>query len=184
MPPRRLGPDEAALWARVAASVRPLPGRVRPVTAPPPRPIADTPPAPPPPPRRTAAANRVAVEAATLDGGWDRAIRTGRLVPDWTIDLHGHSRDRAQALLTRLVIEAAASGARVLLVITGKGARGGDERGDRDRPRGDGDRPRGVIRASLRDWLHAAELRPYIAALRAAHPRHGGGGAWYVILRR
>lgn len=174
MPPRRLGPDEAALWARVAASVRPLPGRTRPAAHPAPRPVREVAPPPAPPPVRKAAANRVAVDAATLDGGWDRAIRTGRLAPDWTIDLHGYSRDRAHALLLRLIGEAAAAGARVVLVITGKGARGGD----------DGERPRGVIRASLRDWLHGPELRPYIAALRPAHPRHGGGGAWYVILRR
>ena len=177
MPPRRLGPDEAALWARVAASVRPLPGRPRPVVAPAPRPVRDVAAPPAPPPQRTASANRVAVDAATLDGGWDRKVRTGRLAPDLTVDLHGYTRDRAHALLTRMIVDAAGSGARVVLVITGKGARGGDDTHDPGRPRG-------VIRASLRDWLHGAELRPYIAALRPAHPRHGGGGAWYVILRR
>ncbi len=172
---RRLHPDESALWARVAASVRPLPGRVRPIAGPPaPRVIADQPPPPPEPPRRAPAANRIAVDAATLDGGWDRKMRTGRLAPDLTVDLHGYSRDRAHALLTRMIVEAATGGARVMLVITGKGARETD----------DPDRPRGVIRASLRDWLQSSDLRPYIAALRPAHPRHGGGGAWYVILRR
>ncbi len=178
MPPRRLGPDEAALWARVAAGVRPLPGRVRPVVPPAPRPIREVEPPPAPPPRRAPAANGIAVDAATLDGGWDRKVRSGRLAPDLTVDLHGYTSDRAHALLTRMVVEAAGSGARVLLVITGKGARESDD-GDHH-----ADRPRGVIRASLRDWLQGAELRPYIAALRPAHPRHGGGGAWYVILRR
>ena len=176
MPPRRLGPDEAALWARVAASVRPLPGRSRPLAVPSPRPVRDVAPPPAPPARRSPAADRIAVDAATLDGGWDRAMRSGRLVPDLTVDLHGHSRDRAHAVLTRMIVGAAGMGARVVLVITGKGARPGDA--------ADGERPRGVIRAALRDWLHGPELRPYIAALRPAHPRHGGGGAWYVVLRR
>ncbi len=171
---RRLHPDETALWARVAASVRPLPGRARPVVGPAPRVIVDQPSARPEPPKRAPAANRIAVDAATLDGGWDRKMRTGRLSPDLTLDLHGYTRDRAHALLVRVIGDAAIGGARVLLVITGKGARESD----------DSDRPRGVIRASLRDWLQSAELRPYIAALRPAHPRHGGGGAWYVILRR
>ena len=178
--PRRLAPDEAGLWARVAASVRPLPGRVHPVVTPAPRVIADRAPEPPPVPRRSARANAQPVDAATLDGGWDRKVRSGRIAPDRTVDLHGYSRDRAHALLVRMVVEAAASGTRVLLVITGKGARGDDD----DRAVDSGQRPRGVIRASLRDWLHGPELRPYIAALRPAHPRHGGGGAWYVILRR
>ena len=172
--PRRLGADEAALWARVAASVRPLPGKVRPHAIPLPRPIGTAPPEPAPPPQRKPAANRIAVDAATLDGGWDRKLRTGRMVPDFTLDLHGYTRDRAHALLIDCIADAARSGMRVLLVITGKGARSDD----------DHDRPRGVIRASLRDWLQDARLRPYIAALRPAHPRHGGGGAWYVILRR
>lgn len=174
MPPRRLGPDEAALWARVAAGIRPLTGRIAPVVAPAPRPIRDVGPDTAPPPRRAPGANRVAVDAATLDGGWDRQIRSGRLAPDLTVDLHGYTRDRAYALLTRMVVEAAGSRARVMLVITGKGARDSDDEA----------RPRGVIRASLRDWLHGPDLRPYIAALRPAHPRHGGGGAWYIILRR
>lgn len=181
---RRLHPDETAAWARVAASVRPLPGRVRPPVTPSVRPIGEKAPTPPEPPKRTAAANRIAVDAATLDGGWDRLMRTGRLVPDRTIDLHGYTRDRAQSLLVRSIEDAALSGARILLVITGKGARSSDD-DDRGRSRNqDDDRPRGVIRASLRDWLQAGQLRPYIAALRPAHPRHGGGGAWYVILRR
>ena len=78
--PRRLHPDETALWESVAASVRPLPGRVRPIATPSPRSIASQPPPRVEPPRRAPAANRVAVDAATLDGGWDRKLRTGRLV--------------------------------------------------------------------------------------------------------
>ena len=176
--PRRLGPDEAALWAKVAASVRPLPGRSAPPAGRPPRAVAPVQPAAAPPPLRARLANTVAVDAATLDGSWDRSIRTGRLSPDMTVDLHGYTRDRAHDVLTQCIRAASANGARVLLVITGRGDRGGGRGPD------SGDRPRGVIRASLRDWLQSPELRPYIAALRAAHPRHGGGGAWYVILRR
>ena len=168
--------DGAALWSQVAASVRPLAGRAAPPPPPPGRRIADKPPEVPPPPPRARSANRVAVDAATLDGGWDRAIIKGRLRPDFTVDLHGYTRDRAHALLVRRIEDAAIMGTRVLLVITGKGNAPGGEHDD--------DRPRGIIRASLRGWLESGELRPWIAALRPAHPRHGGGGAWYVILRR
>jgi len=171
---RRLDDRETALWSHVAASIRPLAGKVRPAPAGPLARVAEKPPEVPPPPKRARTANRVAVDAATLDGGWDRAMMKGRLRPDFTIDLHGYTRDRAHALLVRRIEDAAIMGARVLLVITGKGSRGED----------DDDRPRGVIRASLRGWLESSELRPWIAALRPAHPRHGGGGAWYVILRR
>ena len=171
---RRLDAGEHALWSHVAASVRPLAGNVRPAPAPLPPRIAEKAPSLPPPPKRARAADRIGVDVATLDGGWDRAMMKGRLRPDFTVDLHGYTRDRAHALLRLRIEDAAISGARVMLVITGKGARASD----------DEERPRGVIRASLRGWLEGPELRPWIAALRPAHPRHGGGGAWYVILRR
>jgi DNA-nicking Smr family endonuclease len=116
------------------------------------------------------------VDDTTLDGGWDRRLRSGKLVPDRSIDLHGYSRDQAYALLSRAIEDAALTDARVLLVVTGKGARDAEGR--------DGERPRGVIRAGLPHWLETPALRPFVAALRPAHPRHGGSGAFYVILRR
>jgi DNA-nicking Smr family endonuclease len=171
--PRQLGPEEAALWSRVAATVRPLAGRTRVAGAPTPR-MVEPVPAAPEPPKVSKQVLAQPVDAATLDGGWDRRLRGGKLVPDRTLDLHGMSRDRAFGLLVDTVETAALSGNRVLLVVTGKGSRGGS----------DPDRPKGVIRASLPHWLETPRLRPYVAALRPAHPRHGGGGAWYVILRR
>lgn len=171
--PRPLDPDEAALWSRVAATVRPLKGRPR-VKPPAPSRAIEVRPTAPEPPKRSPQASAKPVDAATLDGGWDRRLRSGKLVPDRSIDLHGYSRDQAYALLVSAIEDASLADQRVLLVVTGKGGRGAV----------DPDRPRGVIRASLPHWLDTPALRPYIAALRPAHPRHGGAGAWYVILRR
>ena len=63
----------------------------------------------------------------------------------------------------------------MVLVITGR-ARPVDaaDRGSR----------RGAIRAKLLDWLAAGPHGSKIAAVRPAHPRHGGAGAVYVVLRR
>jgi DNA-nicking Smr family endonuclease len=49
-----------------------------------------------------------------------------------------------------------------------------------------GDPPveRGRIRAAVHDWLAASRHASRIAAVRAAHRRHGGGGSLYIILRR
>jgi DNA-nicking Smr family endonuclease len=171
--PRKLDPEEAAVWSRVAATVRPLKGRPRVKTAPAPKPI-EAAVRSPEPPKISRQASTKPVDATTLDGGWDRRLRGGKLVPDRSLDLHGCSRDQAYALLARAIEDAALAGQRVLLVVTGKGARGEP----------DPERPRGVIRASLAAWLETPALRPYVAALRPAHPRHGGSGAFYVILRR
>jgi DNA-nicking Smr family endonuclease len=174
---RRLSAHERALWARVAASVKPLPGKAAPalpaVAAP--VPVDPVPPKPPPKPARptvmrppppAAARPKPHPLGAPLDGTWDRQISRGRLSPDRVIDLHGHTLVDAHATLSAAIH--ASDGARVILVITGKG-----------RP----DRP-ARIRAELMHWLERPDMRAAVASVRAAHPRHGGGGAFYVILRR
>jgi DNA-nicking Smr family endonuclease len=175
---RKLSTEEAALWAKVSATIRPLsrdpqdrsvqedpaPAAVIPVKVrgriPPPRPIA-TPPA-----------TSTSHQEATLDGGWDRRLRGGRIVPDRTLDLHGHSLDRAWEAIDRALERAIADGDRVLLLITGH------ER------RGEPPLERGRIRAAVHDWLAVSRHASRIAAVRGAHRRHGGGGSLYIILRK
>jgi DNA-nicking Smr family endonuclease len=93
-------------------------------------------------------------------------------VPDRSIDLHGHTLSSAHHLLDQALDRAAIDGSRVLLVITGKP------------PRDPAPHRRGLIRAAIGDWLAASRHAGQIAAVRNAHPRHGGAGALYVILRR
>ncbi len=183
---RRLDPEESALWQRVTATVRPIARRAAKTAAPV---VEDSPPSPKPPPTakrgrvpppRIPEATPVAQQkplADSLDGGWDRRLRRGVTQPDRTIDLHGHTLDSARRLLDNALDQALAGGVRVLLLITGKPPRDGD-RGDDGRPR------RGLIRASIGTWLQSSRHAGRIAAVRNAHPRHGGAGALYVILRR
>lgn len=186
--PRRLGPDETALWKKVAATVKPLAkakaplAPVAPPTVKPPKltqrsiaapAVAPRVPAKLPPPRRTHS-------HATLDGHWDRRLRKGLVRPDMSIDLHGHTLASAQALLDEAIGRALLRGARVLLVVAGRLRPGADRL-----PQMHGDpRPRGAIRASLPDWLAFSPYADQIVALRPAHISHGGAGAVYVILRR
>lgn len=182
MADRRLSPDEAALWAKVMATVRPI--AARPVRVAQPMPAPASPPAParkpagrvpplpaPPPPR---AVTRPLAQHATLDGGWDRRLGRGTVAPDATVDLHGHSLASAHGLLDSALDRAIARGDRVVLLVTGKP------------PRAESERPhaRGAIRAAVHDWLHASRHADAIAAVRGAHPRHGGAGALYIVLRR
>jgi DNA-nicking Smr family endonuclease len=162
---------DAALWQRVAATVRPLGSKAPAVRALPRVSLRATAPETPAMPQARAA---ITPAAATLDGGWERRARTGRLVADAIIDLHGHTQAEAFAALEDAVARAWHRGCRVLLIITGK---------PREQPHL-GTEPRGAIAASFHRWIEAPALRPYIAAARPAHPRHGGRGAWYVVLRR
>jgi len=112
--------------------------------------------------------------ANTLDGGWDKRLGRGMVMPDSSIDLHGHTLASAHALLDRGIAGAIARGDRVLLLVTGKP------------PRPESERPhaRGAIRAAIGDWLAGSRHADAIAAVRNAHPRHGGAGALYIVLRR
>jgi DNA-nicking Smr family endonuclease len=40
------------------------------------------------------------------------------------------------------------------------------------------------LRRELPFWLEEGAFRIHVAAYQPAHPRHGGGGAFYVWLRR
>jgi DNA-nicking Smr family endonuclease len=174
---RSLAPEEAALWAKVAATIRPL--SREPSSAPKieakaepaamAKPKGRVPAARPVdlPPKRTQD-----LQAATLDGSWDRRLSSGRAEPDRTLDLHGHSLDRAWEAIDWALERAIASNDRVLLLITGH------ER------RGEPPVERGRIRAAVHDWLTASRHARHIAAVRGAHRRHGGGGSLYIILRK
>ena len=189
-PSRRLSAEEAALWARLAQTITPLDGRK--VAAPvieaappvaPPMPAAKgkrRPPAPPPIPAPTAAAARPpeprALDRHGLDASWDRRLARGLAAPDFTLDLHGASLEAAHSRLDHGLTLAMAQGARLVLLVTGRSR-------PHDGPAGRGER-RGAIRAKVFDWLEAGPHGSRIAAIRPAHPRHGGAGAVYIVLRR
>jgi len=182
VPGRRLDPEERALWRKVTADVRPLATDAPPPSAgPTPRAAPPPSPAAPPMPEGVARLPRPAraglppkarrVAPDTLDGGWDRRLKRGLVAPDRAIDLHGHSLAGAYAALEAAIAQALTDEARVLLVVTGRAPRAGHER-------------RGLIRAAIGDWIAGSAHASRIAAVRAAHPRHGGAGALYLILRR
>lgn len=173
---RKLSSDEKALWARVIATVKPLQGAAARTDA-----SADRPPAgrvrprPVDRPRPAVApqSERPLHRERTLDAGWDRRLGRGLVQPDMTVDLHGRSLAAAYHLLDVRLQDAIQSGARVILLVTGKPPQA--ERWPV---------ARGAIRAAVDDWLAASRHASHIAAVRSAHPRHGGAGALYIVLRR
>ena len=190
---RRLAPDEQALWALVAATVKPLH----------PQGHADSEWHADAPSTSTAPARPIAVDrhrvgaikarpapallpaparqhSESLDSSWDRRLSSGKVVPDLVIDLHGLRREQARHLLYERVVDAERRGLRLILVITGKGHNPAPSPADLM----EGKPARGAIRADLPRWLGEDGLSSRIAAVRRAHPRHGGTGAAYLILKR
>src|SRR5262249_19130878 len=93
--------------------------------------------------------------------------RRGQAEIEAKLDLHGHTLGTALDELTAFLARQQGRGARVVLVITGKGRLG-----------------RGVLRERMLDWLSGIELAPYVSGWSPAHQRHGGEGAFYLTLRR
>jgi DNA-nicking Smr family endonuclease len=107
--------------------------------------------------------------AADLDRRTMERLRKGRLRPEARLDLHGMNASRAYTELNEFVAHAHSADKRCILVITGKGSlkKGG-----------------GVIRRELPAWLNAPENRPRILGFAQAQPADGGGGAFYILLKR
>lgn len=179
---RRLSPEEHHLWVKVAQSVRPLPGKAVPVA---PEPKGASVPRTMPTSHHggiTAVQAPSSVRGArrpadVLDSSWERRIARGILRPDIAIDLHGHTLDAARARLDTALGDAVRGGARIVLVVTGK-PRGGPVASVA------GERARGAIRAEIGHWLALSPYADRLASVRTAHPRHGGAGALYLILRK
>lgn len=97
-------------------------------------------------------------------------LRRGLLPIEAEIDLHGMSRDRAQAALTAFLVAHQSLGRRCALVITGKGLKE--------------DWSHGTIRQSVPLWLNEQPLRGIVLGFATAQPKDGGSGALYVLLKR
>jgi DNA-nicking Smr family endonuclease len=168
---RRLSAEEEALWRRVVESVRPLGSKAEFLASPQEGPPARAKSAPAA--RAGHSKPAVARPGTTLDASWDRRLARGEAEPDFVIDLHGHNLATAYDFLDRALARGISHGLRVILLVTGNPPR------DDHRPGA-----RGAIRAAVGDWLAASPHASSLAAVRPAHPRHGGRGALYIILRR
>ena len=166
---RKLSPGESRAWARVTRSIRPLPetppvemDAFLPDEAParrnrPAKSAARPPASALPTPRRSGEAQE----------SRDRRVRRGKVDIDGRFDLHGLTQAAAERHLQAFVESQAQRGARCLLIITGKGRDG-----------------EGVLRRNFQHWLTTSAASQLVSGWAPAHARHGGGGAFYLFLRR
>jgi len=172
---RELSDEEHALWSGFVRSIKPLrtlreSNKVLPVVEKPAaRPVKAANPrldtVPPEKPR----------PLATLDRRLKQRVARGREPIDARIDLHGMTQSEAHGRLLGFLQRAQADGARIVLVVTGKGE---------SRQRGELAVERGVLKRQVPNWLGLPEFRSFVLAFEHAHVGHGGEGALYVRLRR
>ncbi len=188
---RKLSEDDLALWRKVTERTEKLDLKslfVPEIDAPPPAPpalkeaksvVIGKPNAPlrrKPDTLIPSISDQVAGAPVQMDKKAFGKLKRGKLTPEGRIDLHGMTLDRAHPALSRFILSSHKQGKRLVLVITGKG-----------KSRDDGGPipvRHGVLRHQVPQWLSMPPLAGVVLQVSQAHVSHGGGGAYYVYLRR
>ena len=110
---------------------------------------------------------------APLERRLRQKLARGRAAPEAVIDLHGMRRQEAFIALRAFLTKAQSEGARLVLVVTGKGERGAL-----------GEGTPGILRQSVPNWLREPGYHAIVVGFEEARRPHGGAGAFYVRLRR
>ncbi len=193
-----LNPEDRNVWKRVSDTAEPLKSRPeRPryqktisksgrLIAPPTIPKKEKK-SPPPtipsytPPRQISSAN---APALGVDKAMKRKLGRGQMEIDARLDLHGKTKAAAHQILKSFLINARARDHRTVLVITGKGEQGIARHTLHSYEVIHTPERTGVLMRCVPQWLNEPDFRDLIVGYQPAHPRHGGGGALYVRLRR
>jgi len=103
-------------------------------------------------------------------------IKKGKESPEDILDLHGFTVDQAFVRLEKFINKAVKRDLRLVLIITGKGL---------SRINQGFSTPKvGVLKASFINWLDDQKINKFVLQSMPAHRTHGGGGAYYIYLKR
>ena len=184
----RKTPRDFELWTEVAKSVKPLRQKLRHK-----KPVADLPPT-----ESTRAVARVSAShvhvprplsahpppIASFDRRTAQKMMRGNVEIDRRFDLHGVGVELARVQLLQFFRHCYTERLRTVLVITGKG----DSPFARHTLHGahhfHSPERQGRLRRLFPEWLNEHEFRSLVSGFQPAHPKHGGGGAFYVKIRR
>ena len=120
----------------------------------------------------------------TLDRRTAQKLGRGQVEPEAHLDLHGDSLEAARMRLLHFLAEQRHRGNRVVLVITGKGASPFARHTLHGHGHFHAPEREGRLRRELPHWLSEEQFRIHVVGFQPSHPRHGGGGAFYVRLRK
>ena len=187
---RILSREEVELWRLVTQTIAPMAGAADRIPEPAPEPAAAPPaankhpekmtgfkapflPGYTPPPQHPATG---LTPLSPIERRLRQRLSRGRAQVDAVMDLHGLRQDQAHSALRHFLFNAQASGAKLVIVITGKGGRSPDLSSYHSET--------GVLRRSVPQWLRAPDMRGVVMGFEEAAHHHGGSGALYVRIRR
>lgn len=103
-----------------------------------------------------------------VDKNLYRNIISGKVAPDAKLDLHGYTIVKAHNAVINFITKCFINKNRLVLIVTGKGR----------------DDSQNTIRGNLERFLNSTPINNMILFASKASSRHGGGGAFYVFLRK
>ena len=129
-------------------------------------------------------ARTTAPALAAFDRRTAQKLGRGQSEPEARIDLHGETLENARFALLHFLSSRRMQGMRLVLVITGKGASPFARHTLHGIKHFNTPEREGKIRRELPFWLEETQFRVHVVGFQPSHPRHGGGGAFYVRLRK
>lgn len=111
---------------------------------------------------------------SNIDGATIKIISRGNYPIDCTLNLHGYTVEKAYKALQSLIITSIQNQYRMLLIITGKGK--ADKQANLP--------SQAILKGMLPMWLNDRITRPFILYFTYAVPKHGGTGAFYILLKK
>lgn len=97
------------------------------------------------------------------DPQFQRQLQSGKVKIEARLDLHHMTESEAFIAVQSFMNKAVQRGWRLLLIITGRGA---------------------VLQSALPRWLRESQANRHVRWVEPAATRHGGVGAYYIVLRR
>lgn len=109
-------------------------------------------------------------DLSRMNSTMQKSISKGKYQIDAKIDLHRYSRDKAYIILMDFLNASYKKKYRMLLIITGKGLNSSDQSF--------------TIKESFFRWIKTWEMENNLLYVNYAHKKHGGKGAFYLLLER
>ena len=156
-------PEKSALTPQAAKALPELPAKLRQATA-----ASYSPP--------LSQAKKHELPLAPLERRLKKQLLRGQSSVDQVLDLHGLHQGDAHHRLKQFIMRAQLDGARVVLVITGKGrSTPGEVLGSFEV---------GILRRMVPHWLRGADMRSLVIGFEEAGVSLGGSGALLVRVRK
>jgi DNA-nicking Smr family endonuclease len=106
-------------------------------------------------------------ERPGLQKAYFKKLRSGKMPPEASLDLHGYTAEQARSALIQFLEYCSQQQLKVVCIVHGKGFGSSDKKA--------------VIKPLVNKWLQEADE---VLAFTSAQPRDGGTGAVYVLLKK